>query len=192
MSTKTSAQKRQANRRNALRSKGPKSPAGKRRSSKNACMHGLSVTAPKGIADPIQTQLIGRIAGEGVDHYLAQEIANRIVSYERNQSYQRMLFSQLQQPRRSETAVHEEMRNSFGTELDMMADFLDEQRYLGGRIKKGDLNFVVNMQHRMLNLTLRQIKRQEAEHAKRVRNSVRYLKRSSNQLIKSLKGLRAI
>jgi FlaA1/EpsC-like NDP-sugar epimerase len=37
----------------------------------------------------------------------------------------------------------------------------------------------------------RQIKRQEVEHAKRVRNSVRYLKRSSNQLIKSLKGLRA-
>jgi protein-arginine kinase activator protein McsA len=47
------------------------------------------------------------------------------------------------------------------------------------------------MQHRMLKLTLRQIKRQEVEHAKRVRNSVRYLKRSSNQLIKSLKGLRS-
>ncbi len=191
MSTKTSAQKRQANRRNALRSTGPKSPAGKRRSSKNARMHGLSVTAQMGIADPIQTQLIGMISEEGVDHYLAQEIANRIVSYERNQSYQRMLFSQLQQPNRTETAVHEGMRNSFGTELDMMADFLDEQRYLGRRIKKGDLNFVIKMQHRMLKLTLRQIKRQEAEHAKRVRNSVRYLKRSSNQLIKSLKGLRS-
>ena len=72
-----------------------------------------------------------------------------------------------------------------------MADFLDEQHCLGGRIKKGDLNFLVNMQHEMLKLTLRQIKRQEAEHVKRVRNWVRYLKRSSNQLIKSLRGLRA-
>jgi FlaA1/EpsC-like NDP-sugar epimerase len=37
----------------------------------------------------------------------------------------------------------------------------------------------------------RQIKRQEVEQFKGMRNSVRYLKRSSNQLIKSLKGLRA-
>lgn len=102
-----------------------------------------------------------------------------------------MLFSQLQQPSRAETAVHQEMRNLFGTELDMIDDFLDEQRYLVGRIKKSDLNFVINTQHKMLKLTLRQIKRQEAEHAKRVHNSVRYLKRSSNQLIKLLKGLRA-
>lgn len=82
------------------------------------------------------------------------------------------------------------MRNSFGKELDLMADFLDEKRYLGMGIKKSDLNFVINTQHKMLKLTLRQINRQQAEHAKRVRNSVRYLKRSSNQLIKSLKGLR--
>jgi hypothetical protein len=60
-----------------------------------------------------------------------------------------------------------------------------------GRIKKSDLNFVINIQHKMLKLTLRQLKRQEAEHAKQVRSSVRYLKRSSNQLIKSLKGLQS-
>jgi hypothetical protein len=154
-------------------------------------MHGLSVIAQIGISDPILTQLTRMIAEDGVDIFLAQEIANRIVSYERNQAYQRTLFSQLRQANRTETAVHEEMRNSFGKELDLMADFLDEQRYLAGRIKKSDLNFVINTQHKMLKLTLRQIKRQEAEHTKRVRNSVRYLKRSSNQLIKSLKGLRS-
>jgi hypothetical protein len=192
MAAKTSAQKRQANRRNALRSTGPISPAGKSRSSKNARMHGLSVIVSMAIADPLLTNLSELISQDGVDPFLAHEIANKIVSYERNQAYQRTLFSQLQQPNRTDTAVHEEMRNSFGRELDMMADFLDEQRYLGGRIKKRDFNFVINMQHKMLKLTLRQIKRQEAEHAKRVRNSVRYLKRSSNQLIKSLKGLRAV
>ncbi len=154
-------------------------------------MHGLSVIAQIGISNSVMTQLTRMVAEDSVGNFDAQEIASRIVSYERNQAYQRTLFSQLQQPSRTETAVHEGMRNSFGTELDMMADFLDEKRYLGGRIKKGDLNFVVNMQHRMLKLTLRQIKRQEAEYAKRVRNSVRYLKRSSNQLIKSLKGLRS-
>lgn len=154
-------------------------------------MHGLSVIDSMGIPDPLLTNLSELISQDGVDPFLAQEIANRIVSYERNQTYQRMLFSQLQEPKRTETAVHEGMRNSFGKELDMMADFLDEKRFLGGRISKGDLNFVINMQHKMMKLTLRQIKRQEVEHAKRVRNSVRYLKRSSNQLIKSLKGLRS-
>ena len=154
-------------------------------------MHGLSVINQMVIPDPLLNRLLGVITEEGIDYLLAQEIANRIVSYERNQAYQRMLFSQLQAPKRTETAVHEGMRNSFGTELDLMADFLADQRYLVGRIKKSDLNFVINTQHRMLKLTLRQIKRQEVEHAKRVRNSVRYLKRSSNQLIRSLKDLRA-
>jgi hypothetical protein len=92
MSTKASAQKRQANRRNALRSTGPKSSAGKRRSSKNARMHGLSAISQIGISDPILAQLTTMIAEDGVDNYLAQEIASRIVSYERNQIYQRALF----------------------------------------------------------------------------------------------------
>ena len=191
MAAKTSAQKRQANRRNALRSTGPKSSVGKLRSSKNARMHGLSVIDSMGISDPLLTKLSELISLEGVDNFLAQEFANRIVSYERNQAYQRLLFLQLNEPKRTETAIYKGMRDSFGTELDMMADFLDEKRFLGGRVKKSDLNFVINMQHKMMKLTLRQIKRQEVEHAKRVRNSVRYLKRSSNQLMKSLKGLRA-
>ena len=153
-------------------------------------MHGLSIIAQISISDPLLTQLTRMIAEDGIDNFEAQEIASRIVSYERNQAYQRTLFLQLQQPSRTETAVHEEMRNSFGKELDLMADFLYEKRYFGAGIKNSDLNFVINTQHKMLKLTLRQIKRQEAEHAKRVRNSVRYLKRSSNQLIRSLKGLR--
>jgi hypothetical protein len=67
------------------------------------------------------------------------------------------------------------MRNSFGTELDLMADVLDEQRYLVGGINKSDLDFVINAQHKMLKLTFRHLKRQQAEHAKQVRSSVRYL-----------------
>jgi hypothetical protein len=92
MATKTSTQKRQANRRNALRSTGPKSPVGKNRASKNAQMHGLSVIAQMGILEPLLTQLTGVIAEEGINTLLTQEIANRIVSYERNQAYQRKLF----------------------------------------------------------------------------------------------------
>ena len=56
-----------------------------------------------------------------------------------------------------------------------MADVLDEQRYLVGGINKSDLDFVINAQHKMLKLTFRHLKRQQAEHAKQVRSSVRYL-----------------
>lgn len=151
----------------------------------------MSVIDSIATSDSLLTELSELISLEGLDNFWAQEIANNIVSYERNQAYQRMLFSELELPKRTETAVHEGMRNSFDTELDLMADFLVDHRYLIGWVKKSDLNFVINMQHKMMKLTLRQIKRQEVEHAKRVRNSVRYLKRSSNQLIKSLKGLRS-
>ncbi len=109
-------------------------------------MHGLSVIAQISISDPLLTQLMSMITEDGVDNFDAQEIASRIVSYERNQAYQRMLFSQLTQPSRTETAVHEEMRKLFGAELDMMADVLDDQSYLVGRFDKSDLNFVINMQ----------------------------------------------
>jgi hypothetical protein len=98
-------------------------------------MHGLSVIDSMATSDPLLTKLSELISQEGVDNFWAQEIANRIVSYERNQAYQRTLFSQLQPPSRTETAVQEGMRNSFGKELDMMADFLDEKRYLGSGIK---------------------------------------------------------
>jgi hypothetical protein len=189
MPAAASPQKRQANRRNALKSTGPKSLSGKRSSAMNARRHGLASKTENVYADPAVIAISKLFEQDGFKSAQALEVAERIVHFERNQEHQRQLFLQLQHPNRTETTVHEGMRNSFGTELDLMADVLDEQRYLVGRIKKSDLNFVINIQHKMLKLTLRQLKRQDAEHAKQVRSSVRYLRRSSNQLIKSLKGL---
>ena len=76
MAAKTSAQKFQANRRTALRSTRPKSPAGKSHSSKNAQMHGLSVIDSMAISDRLLTKLAGLIADEIDNNFLAQEIAN--------------------------------------------------------------------------------------------------------------------
>ena len=149
----------------------------------------------------------------------AQDIALKIISYERNQAYQQELFLQAQAPNRSEAAVHQEMRNAFGTELDMMADVLAEhehwrehqqeyqddqhehqhehqqkhhdehqQENYKGQVNKENLNFALNMQRRMLSIVAEG--KRERERRKRVRNAVRYLKRSSNQLIGSIKRLR--
>lgn len=208
MATATSPQKRQANRRNALKSTGPKSPAGKRRASRNARLHGLSGASERSTTNPLLSQLSSLIAQDGTDPVVAQDIALKIVSYERNQEYQRALFVQAQESSLSELAVDQEMRHLFETELDLMADVLDEQEHereheekdegqheelregFRGRVDKSDLDFVVNMQRKMLKLTVRQAQRREQERLKRVHHSIRYLKRSSNQLIGSIKRLR--
>ncbi len=199
--TKTTIQQRQANRRNALRSTGPKSPAGKRRSSRNARRHGLSDAGEAITLDPLLSHLSLLIEQDRIDPFMVQEIASKILSYERNQAYQRELFLQSQESSRSKAAVHQSMRNAFGPELDMMADVLDEQehqpeqRHQGshegpkGRVNKSDLNVLLKIQRQMLSLVVKQAQQRDEEQAERLRQSVRYLKRSSNQLIKSLKRL---
>ena len=65
--TATSAQQRQANRRNALKSTGPKSLAGKRRASSNARLHGLSGAGELSTRDPLLGQLSSLIAQDRLD-----------------------------------------------------------------------------------------------------------------------------
>ena len=56
-----------ANRANALRSKGPKTLAGKRRASRNAFRHGLSTPQPLGpISSNIVAEIIGLLDGDVV------------------------------------------------------------------------------------------------------------------------------
>jgi hypothetical protein len=87
---------------------------------------------------------------------------------------------------RSKVAVHQAMRQSFGPELDMMADVLEQHEHQPegskGRVNTSDLNFVLKIQRKMLSLVVKQTQQAEEEQAKRRRQSVRYLKRSSNQL----------
>ena len=214
--TATSAQQRQANRRNALRSTGPKSLAGKRRASTNARLHGLSGAGELSTLDPLLGQLSALVTQDRLDPVRAQDIALKIISYERNQAYQRELFLQAQEANHSGGEVHQEMRNSFGTDLDMMADVLAEHEHwrehqqvyqqdgqqedqherqqghhdehLKGQVHQEDLDFMVNMQRRMLSIVAEG--KRERERRQRARNAIRYLKRSSNQLIGSIKSLR--
>ena len=76
-----------ANRRNALRSTGPRSPSGKRRAARNALKHGLAVPvcADPGLLEPIEA-LSRLIAGEGADAArlaLARQVAEAQVDLDR-------------------------------------------------------------------------------------------------------------
>ncbi len=72
----------------------------------------------------------------------------------------------------------------------MLDDIAEEEFELKGRYNLRDLKFVHRMKLKMTRMVLRPYRQRQREHAKGVANSVRYLKRSGNQLIKSLKGLR--
>jgi hypothetical protein len=195
MTKQTSLKKRQANRRNALRSTGPKSTEGRKRSSNNSLGHGLSVPVAIDFHDPLLESIVQMVAQEGLDLHTAKDLALKIVEYERNLAYQLELFEQQSliashmQPPSPEEEV-QGVRAMFGNEIDMFDDYMDWERFNNRPISRKDQKFIVNSKLKMHNLWQRMHKRKQKDKAKQAATSLRYLKRSSNQLIKALKALR--
>ena len=190
MTEQSSPQKRQANRRNALRSTGPKSAEGRKRSSHNSLDHGLSVPVAFDFHDPLVATIIQLVAQEGLDHHTAQDLTLKIVEYERNLVYQSELFLQQHIESHSQAEEEQGVRAMFGAEIDMFDDYVDWERFNKRPISQKDQKFIVNSKLKMHNLWQRMHKRKQKDKAKQAATSLRYLKRSSNQLIKALKALR--
>jgi hypothetical protein len=190
MSSPASPQKRQANRRNALKSTGPRSRRGKQSSSLNALRHGLSGGADLRLNDPDVSSISALIELDGVEPRQATELAIKIIDYEKNLAYQRQLLDGLALQSLPEPNIQALLKVSFGREIEMLDDIAEEEFELKGRYNLRDLKFVAMMKLKMTRMVLRPYRQRQREHAKGVANSVRYLKRSGNQLIKSLKGLR--
>jgi hypothetical protein len=191
MSSPASPQKRQANRRNALKSTGPRSRQGKQSSSLNALRHGLSGGADLRLNDPDVSSISALIQLDGVEPHQASELAIKIIDYEKNLAYQRQLLDGSALQSLPEPDIQALLKVSFGREIEMLDDIAEEEFELKGRYNNlRDLKFVAMMKLKMTRMVLRPYRQRQREHAKRVANSVRYLKRSGNQLIKSLKGLR--
>jgi hypothetical protein len=195
MTQRTSLKKHQANRRNALRSTGPKSAEGRMRSSNNSLDHGLSVPVALDFHDPLLESIVQMVAQEGLDLHTATELTLKIVEYERNLAYQLELFEQqsfIASHMQPSSRVEEErgVRAMFGTGIDMFDDYVDWERFNNRPISRKDQKIIVNSKLKMHNLWQRMHKRKQKDKAKQAATSLRYLKRSSNQLIKALKALR--
>ncbi|WP_445767923.1 hypothetical protein [Rheinheimera sp.] len=156
----------------------------------NARRHGLSSAPQTDTQVHLQGRLVQLIGQDGIDEVRAQEIASRLLDYERNLAHQRDLMVRSAGQTQSQAVVQEELRRLFGRELDLFADELDEQLALRGQVKRSSANMAQRVHQRLLAFTVKVIERRELDAAKAATNSVRYLKRASNQLIKSLKGLR--
>ncbi|RTY33695.1 hypothetical protein EKD00_09190 [Chlorobium phaeovibrioides] len=85
----SSLQRYSANRRNALRSTGPRTEDGKRRSSLNALRHGLYVPLLHSPWALLLEPMAELLLSEGLDAFQARELAESILTYERTLQHQR-------------------------------------------------------------------------------------------------------
>ena len=118
----------------------------------------------------------------------------KILDYERNLAYQRVHFaaqqikSQISQSPSSAEADRG-IRELFGREIDLLDDHVDWERFNNRSISKRDQKFIVGQKLKMQKIWLRMSTRAQRSKMREEVNSMRYLKRSSNQLIKALKTL---
>jgi len=184
-----SPRKRAANRRNALKSKGPTTEAGRRTSARNASRHGLSVPLAPAINDPLQQELAQLIELDGIAADVASDLAQKIIDYERNLSFLRQVFIH-------EMVVELGVGEKKNIDARSWQEHLEsELAVLQASVLKGMPSKVKKMSRVITKLSkvATQIARLKAKKQKReavkALNSQRYFKRASNQLIKALRRL---
>lgn len=168
-----------ANRRNALKSTGPKTARGRNTSAQNATRHGLSVPLPPYLNDPILQELSLLIGRDGIEADIAHDIAQKIIEYERTVSFLRHVCEHDmgidQGSKTNKTNGNAHWQDEFEN---MLADIY--AKHLRGMPWEFE-----NMQRltTQMNTIIYKTKKDELVR------SLRYLKRASNQLIKALRHL---
>ena len=153
--------------------------------------HGLSGGSDLRLNDPDVSAIAGLIQLDGVDSQQATELAIKIIDYEKNLAYQRQLIDGSALQSLPEPDIQALLNTYFGREIKFLDDLAEEEFELTGDYNLKELKFVHRMKLKMTRMVLSPYRHRQREHAKGVANSVRYLKRSGNQLIKSLRALKA-
>lgn len=184
----SSPQKRQANRLNAQRSTGPKSSRGRRVSSLNALRHGLSRPIDQAMQAPIIAELGGLIQAEGIGTIEARYLATKILDYERNIAREFEGFPPYQSPLpRAPDEIMAMVREDW-PEMDMLDDIADDELFFTGSLSKRTFKTNLRLKTKIIKLWFQKdaktIRRQRQMQA----SADRYLRRASNQLIKSLRA----
>ena len=182
----SSIAQRRANRRNALKSTGPKTKTGKRRASLNAVSHGLS--AP---ADPVWREgrvaaIEGALKGERLPDADVRRVAEAIFEFERNIAHQREIVEKRHAGDNEGAGESVVLENdaALSNEIDEML-MIDERH--GGQ-DEDERSWLIEAQKFMR-------RQQRLQHARAKRDAVeeivradRYMRRAANQLVKALKS----
>lgn len=187
----TSPQKVAANRRNALRSTGPKGPEGRIRASLNATRHGLSVPLDETLFSRSIQQISDLVRPECGSDVEAQNLARLILDYERNESVQRgYLMDDTPDPSRwDKKATLDATRAEFDEDYERLEDMIWEEKESPGPTSRSDIRQKRAFHKQMLKLTVRSARLIYRSKEKQKVLSLRYLRRAANQLVK---GLRAV
>jgi hypothetical protein len=187
----TSIAQRRANRRNALKSTGPRSKTGKRRASLNAVSHGLSAPADPTWRDGKVATIQSALQGERLPDTDVRRVTEAIFEFERNINHQREIFAT------RHAGDEEGLGESIVIEAEAaLTDEIDEMLMIDerhGGPDEGERAWLIEAQTFMR-------RQQRINHARAKRDAVeeilradRYMRRAANQLVKalraSLKGL---
>jgi hypothetical protein len=162
---------------------------GKCASSRNATRHGLNVPLRTG-EDLDRVRAIADLLECECPRGLAEAIAQCILDHERNEAVQLTQLRALLgawQPPPAGRALEEATRLVF-PEYDMMIVELEYDTIRGVTVSRRELAQARNDQRRMRQLVLRDHVRLSERALSDARRSLRYLRRSSNQLVKAVRS----
>lgn len=182
----TSLKQRAANRRNALRSTGPRTKDGQRRVSMNALKHGL--TAPIEATPWVSavSDVKALLEADGLAAEARHELARRIVEYERNVAFQRqVLLGEAINP-----APPDGNSAELQADLQEIEDLIEfawvENRAAILRFAQSQARKFVKLHEKIAAKRHRAATRESKDALK---SADRYHRRAANQLIKQLKSL---
>ena len=176
---RVSPNKRSANRRNALKSTGPKTALGRKTSALNATRHGLSVPLPPHINDPLQQKLAQLIQRDDIAPDIARNIAQKIIDYERNLSFLREAF---EEDMIVDQGVEKNKNLGIRKWQDELENMLADTYAKHLRGMPWELENMERLTTQM-NTIIAKTKKDELVRSRR------YFKRAANQLIKALRRL---
>ncbi len=187
----TSPKQRAANKANALKSTGPRSDQGKVRSRVNATKHALSLPVDETVFSDEIKSVAALIRGDCDSDFQAQELAKRIIDYERNEAF---LISQRDVDPNAEImawAMDPHRFALFGlvqqheNKERVPVTFTTSNKKPKGKERTDEKKFIEDFLKLQDKVLLGKAKTEQAK----LTNSLRYQKRAINQLVK---GVRAV
>jgi hypothetical protein len=182
----SSLRRRQANRANSKLSTGPATRLGRLRSSRNATTHGLSRPIDPIAFGPLLNQVRDVLVSEGFDPRQAQEIALKILDYERNIALQRELHQKRLEGRLVDAIGIADHVYELQPMMAWVEEFSVERLFPEIPEYEEPLREAAKW---VVKRSRERVSRQVQFARRRAPESVRYLRRASNQLIKALRRL---
>ncbi|XDZ70430.1 hypothetical protein AB8879_10695 [Alphaproteobacteria bacterium LSUCC0744] len=181
----TSIAQRRANRRNALKSTGPKTKTGKRRASLNAVSHGLSAHADPVWRDGKVSAIESALQGERFTDADVRRVAEAIFKFERNIAHQREIFAKRHAGDDEGTgeSIVMEAEAALTDDIDEML-MIDERH---GGPNEDERAWLIEAQKFMRWQQRRKHARVKLNAVEEIVRGDRYMLRAANQLVKALK-----